>query len=136
MLIQFLYTKTKLKRTVNFLFLIFKDKEVKNWVKKVNKTKRKAVENFTSEVVLIKDTLQSLSDLKDSEKIPEIQDPSDLRSQYREMLDGVKSTLEQFDEIMAKFNIEESNPIGEMFDPEKHEAMYMVNDPTKDPNTI
>lgn len=37
---------------------------------------------------------------------------------------------------MHKFKVEQYNPLGEKFNPDFHEAMAMVNDPTKDPNTI
>ena len=41
-----------------------------------------------------------------------------------------------FDKTMKSFNVEEFNPIGEVFDPMLHEAMAAVDDPTKEPNTI
>ena len=40
--------------------------------------------------------------------------------------DGVDLTSKQLINIFAKFNIEEINPIGEIFDPNFHQAMSMV----------
>jgi molecular chaperone GrpE len=41
-----------------------------------------------------------------------------------------------FDKSMKRFDVEEFNPEGKIFDPQLHEAVFMVDDKTKDPNTV
>lgn len=49
--------------------------------------------------------------------------------------DGVDLTSKQLLNIFAKFNIQEINPLGEIFDPNFHQAMTMVES-EEEPNKI
>ncbi len=49
---------------------------------------------------------------------------------------GVELTLDMFVKAVAKFGLEVVNPLGEEFDPEKHEAMSMLKDEKAKPNTV
>ncbi|CAI2378701.1 unnamed protein product [Moneuplotes crassus] len=111
------------------------DKSVKKWVRKVDYTKKSALEKFSEDVLTIKDTLEdSIADL-DSHSL-EKSSKSSPQEQYEAGISGLETSLKKFDEVMAKYHIEQFNPIGEKFDPQVHEAMMMVNDPSKDPNTV
>jgi len=47
--------------------------------------------------------------------------------------DGVQLTLDAWQKVMAKFNMERIDAVGEMFDPHKHEALsQMPSDEPKD----
>jgi molecular chaperone GrpE len=48
---------------------------------------------------------------------------------------GVELTLKQLDSALEKSGIKEINPVGEKFDPHKHQAMTTV-DSDKPPNTV
>lgn len=55
-------------------------------------------------------------------------------------IDGVKEgmdlTLKMLADVMEKADIYELNPIGEKFDPEKHQAMQMQETDEAEPNTV
>lgn len=40
------------------------------------------------------------------------------------------------DAVLKRFNVIQFNPKGEKFDPNWHEAVFVLNDPSKDNNTI
>ncbi|MPZ43539.1 MAG: nucleotide exchange factor GrpE [Betaproteobacteria bacterium] len=48
---------------------------------------------------------------------------------------GVELTLKQLDAVFDKFTLTEINPVGEKFDPHRHEAMTMV-EADAEPNTV
>lgn len=52
------------------------------------------------------------------------------------MIEGTQNTQKIFAKVLADHGIEISNPIGEKFDPEIHEAMSMVSSPEHEKNTI
>lgn len=52
------------------------------------------------------------------------------------MKDGVDLTLKQLNSVFDKFNIVEINPTGEIFDPNFHQAMTMLESKEHDDNTI
>ncbi|MEA1888734.1 MAG: nucleotide exchange factor GrpE [Pseudomonadota bacterium] len=78
-----------------------------------------AVEKFAAEVLLVRDSLDQ------ARKI-------DLEQENREILEKMKEgldlTMKQLDTAMEKFNIEEISPeLGERLDPEKHQAMGLID---------
>ena len=50
--------------------------------------------------------------------------------------EGVELSLRLFLSVMSKAGIEQLNPLGEPFDPQRHEAMAMVPNPDAEPNSI
>jgi molecular chaperone GrpE len=52
------------------------------------------------------------------------------------LLDGQRATLRLLDEAFSAAGIREINPLGELFDPNKHEALSLVAAPGTAPNTI
>lgn len=77
-----------------------------------------AVEKFAAEVLLVRDSLESAAQV-------------DLDSEGREIIEkmseGLSLTLKQLDNAMHKFDIAEVAPaVGEKLDPEKHQAMGLV----------
>ena len=78
----------------------------------IEKARKFAVEKFSLEILLVKDSLDAALSI----------DQASLES----FKDGVDLTSKQLINIFAKFNIEENNPIGEIFDPNFHQAMSMV----------
>ena len=80
-----------------------------------------AVENFASELLPVRDSLEAAL-TADS-------------ATFEALRRGVELTLKQLDGALAKVNVKEINPIGEKFDPHKHQAMTtVVSD--KAPNTV
>ena len=48
---------------------------------------------------------------------------------------GVELTTKQLSSVFEKFNIVEVNPVGEKFDPNKHQAISMLEN-SGEPNTV
>lgn len=52
------------------------------------------------------------------------------------LLQGVELTLKSFVDCFRKFGIEQIDPLGEPFDPQRHQAMSMQENPNVEPNTV
>ncbi|MBR9909693.1 MAG: nucleotide exchange factor GrpE [Gammaproteobacteria bacterium] len=52
------------------------------------------------------------------------------------VLEGVQLTLKSFHDTLARHKVEAVDPVGEPFDPQKHQAMTMVASPDVEPNTV
>ncbi len=78
----------------------------------VAKAHKYAVEGFASELLAVKDSLEAALAADDS-------NAESLKS-------GVELTLKQLSGVFGKFNLTEINPMGEAFDPHRHQAMSMV----------
>jgi molecular chaperone GrpE len=50
--------------------------------------------------------------------------------------EGVELSLRMFLAAMGKVGVEQVNPLGEPFDPQRHEAMAMVPNPHAEPNSV
>lgn len=50
--------------------------------------------------------------------------------------EGSELTIKQFENVFAKFNIEAIDPMGEPFNPERHQAMTMQPAADVEPNTV
>ena len=85
----------------------------------VTNARKYAVEKFAAEVLLVRDSLDSAARV-------------DLDAEGREIIEkmseGLALTLKQLDNAMQKFDIVEVAPeIGEKLDPDKHQAMGLVD---------
>ncbi len=80
-----------------------------------------AVENFSSELLAVKDSL---------EKAISVENAS-----LEAMKDGVELTLKQLNAVFTKFNLEEIDPAGQKFDPHQHQAISAI-DSKEAPNTV
>lgn len=80
-----------------------------------------ALEGFASELLGVRDSLEAALATQNAT-------PEALRS-------GVELTLKQLTAAFEKFSIKEINPLGEKFDPHKHQGMSMV-EADAEPNTV
>lgn len=71
-----------------------------------------AVENFATELLAVKDSLEAAL-------ASEAASTGSMRS-------GVELTLRQLNSVFEKFNVREINPLGEKFDPHRHQALSTV----------
>ena len=79
-----------------------------------------AVENFASELLAVKDSLEAalaMDDAGDS------------------MKSGVELTLKQLKSVFDKFNLAEINPVGQKFNPYHHQAINAIESDAE-PNTV
>ncbi|HQO17397.1 MAG TPA: nucleotide exchange factor GrpE, partial [Methylotenera sp.] len=85
------------------------------------KARKFALEKFSNELLAVKDSLDAAL----------LIEATDVQS-YK---DGVKLTANQLASVFDKFNIAEINPVGEKFDPNKHQAISMQEN-SGEPNTV
>ena len=87
----------------------------------MDKARKFALEKFSGELLAVKDSLEAALGV----------DNATLES-YR---DGVELTLKQLTSVFEKFHVSEINPVGEKFDPNKHQAISTV-EADAEPNTV
>jgi len=83
------------------------------------------LEKFAKELLSVMDSLE-LGIQAASSDVPEIV----------KLKEGSELTIKQFENVFAKFNIEAIDPVGQLFNPEFHQAMTMVPSPDVEPNTV
>ncbi len=86
-----------------------------------DRARKFAVEGFSSALLAVKDALEATLAVENANL-------ENLRS-------GVDLTLKQLSTVFTKFNVQEINPMGEKFDPHKHQAMAML-EADAEPNTV
>ena len=84
-----------------------------------------ALEKFVRELLTVVDSLEL-----------GIQAASGDSAEVVKLREGSELTMKQFEAAFAKFNIEAMGPIGQPFDPEKHQAMSMMPSADAEPNTV
>jgi molecular chaperone GrpE len=87
----------------------------------IEKARKFALEKFSNELLAVKDSLDAALAVGNA----------DVES-YK---NGVELTSKQLSAVFEKFNIAEVNPIGEKFDPNKHQAISMLEN-SGEPNTV
>jgi molecular chaperone GrpE len=80
-----------------------------------------AVENFTAELLAVKDSLEAAAAAENAT--------------VESMVGGVELTLRQLKNVFDKFNVAEINPVGQKFDPHRHQAISTMESDA-DPNTV
>jgi len=87
----------------------------------IDKARKFALEKFSGELLAVKDSLEAALNV----------DSATLDS-YK---DGVELTLKQLNSVFEKFHVAEINPLGEKFDPNRHQAISML-EADAEPNTV
>jgi len=87
----------------------------------IEKARKFALEKFSNELLAVKDSLDAAL----------LIESTDVQS-YK---DGVQITTNQLASVFDKFNINEISPVGEKFDPNKHQAISMLEN-SGEPNTV
>jgi molecular chaperone GrpE len=80
-----------------------------------------AVENFASELLAVKDSLEAAL-------VTEVATVESMKS-------GAEITLKQLNTVFGRFSLSEINPAGERFDPHRHQAISTV-DSDLEPNRV
>lgn len=84
-----------------------------------------ALERFAQELLAVRDSLEMGVAAAEQEE-----------ASVEKIKEGTELTLRMLESAMDKFNIQAIDPLGEPFDPERHQAMSMVESPDKAPNTV
>jgi len=93
----------------------------KRSLEEAEKTRKYAIESFSQEILLVKDSLDAALVIENA-----------TLESYK---DGVDLTVKQLATVFDKFNIEELDPKGDTFNPNFHQAMTMI-DSDEEPNKI
>lgn len=80
-----------------------------------------AVETFTAELLAVKDSLEAALTTDNAT--------------VENMKSGVELTLKQLKSVFEKFNVTEIDPVGQKFDPHRHQAISTVESDAE-PNTV
>lgn len=90
----------------------------------IDKARKFAVEKFANELLPVKDSLEAAL-------ANENQSAENLKA-------GVELTLRQLSNAFEKSRLVEISPLGEKFDPHKHQAISQIEapDPSTEPNTV
>ena len=87
----------------------------------MDKARKFALEKFSGELLAVKDSLEAALNVE-----------SATLESYK---NGVELTLKQLSSVFEKFNLVEINPVGEKFDPNKHQAISAI-EADAEPNTV
>lgn len=102
--------------------------ETQNYRKRVQRdvenARKFALEKFVGELLPLVDSLEKAI----------ASSPGD--ESVKPLLEGIELTHKSFLGVLAKFNVEVLNPLGEPFDPQLHEAMAIVPNPAMEPNSV
>jgi molecular chaperone GrpE len=92
----------------------------------VEKARKFALERFAGALLPVVDNMERSIEAVSAVAAEEV----------KPIAEGVELTLKSLMEVLAKFNIEQINPVGEPFDPQLHQAMTMIPNPDLEPNTV
>jgi molecular chaperone GrpE len=96
----------------------------------VEKAHKFALESFVKSLLPVIDTLERALEFDTQ------QGGSGSKSESQSMQEGVSLTLKMLLDTLAKFGVEQINPIDQLFNPELHEALSMVPAPDKKANHV
>lgn len=84
------------------------------------------VEKLINELLPVIDSLEQALNI----------DAAEAQQAIASMKQGIELTLQLFLDVLAKFKVQQIDPVGETFNPECHEAISMQPDETAKPNTV
>ncbi|XP_021807797.1 uncharacterized protein LOC110751604 isoform X5 [Prunus avium] len=101
-------------------------------------SKKFAIQNFAKSLLDVADNLgRASSVVKDSfSKLDESKESGGAAPLLKTLLEGVEMTEKQLIEVFRKYGVEKFDPANEAFDPNKHNAVFNLEDASKPPGTI
>ncbi len=84
-----------------------------------------ALEKFVGELLPVVDNLERAIQTMDCNS-----------DDIKPISEGVELTLKSFQDVLVRFKVEAVDPKGQMFDPELHQAMSLLEVPGETPNTV
>lgn len=93
--------------------------------REVTAARKFALEKFASELLGVRDSLEM-----------GLQAAGENAGDFDSLREGVEMTARMLASAMEKFGVEVSDPVGEPFDPEYHEAVTMQATDQQPPNTV
>jgi molecular chaperone GrpE len=93
----------------------------------VESARKFALEKFAKELLPVVDSV---------EKSVEAAAEQDDGERFAAVREGIELSARLMRETLGRFGIESVDPLGEPFDPERHEAMTMIEAPSAEPNSV
>ena len=91
----------------------------------MEKARKYALERFAGELLPVVDNLERA-----------LESASGDDEAIKPIAEGVELTLKSFQDVLRKFQVEPVDPVGEPFDPQRHQAMSLIDNPDAEPNTV
>ena len=88
------------------------------------------ISEFAKEILAVLDNLQRAM------ATPNLNEAKEKSSEISQLLEGIELTEKQIISTFEKFKIEQVKSIGELFDPNLHQAMFEVEKDDQEPGTI
>lgn len=92
----------------------------------VEKARKFALERFSGDLLTVVDNLERAVEAAGASEDAAV----------KPIAEGVNLTLKSLLDVLAKYNVEAIDPLGEPFDPNLHQAITMVPNPDMEPNTV
>jgi molecular chaperone GrpE len=102
------------------------DNTVKRYRKQIDDGKQFAISKFAKELLDVRDSLELALQHCNVEKIENLEDIAEIKEQYKNICKGQEMTSGVMDKILLKFDVVQFEPLGEKFDPNVHEAIFMI----------
>lgn len=93
--------------------------------KEAENARKFALEKFAGDMLSVADNLDRALAAADADE-----------EALKPLIEGVELTRKSLLDALARHNVEQIDPIGQPFDPEFHEAMAMVPNPSAEPNSV
>jgi len=93
--------------------------------KELENAHKYAIDKFVNELLPVRDSMELGLNAANEDG-----------AELAKLIEGTELTLKLLTDVMGKFGIEEVNPMGEIFNPEFHQAMAMQPTDDAEPNTV
>ena len=97
--------------------------------KLVSDAKQFGIQSFSKDLLEVADILE-----KATESVPK--DELDNNEHLKNLFEGLTMTNTQLQKVFGNHGLEKVDPVGEKFDPNFHEAIFMMPSPGKDAGTV
>ena len=97
----------------------------KRLVREQEKARRRTLERFMGDLLPVRDSLER-----------GLEAATDPAASVEALKEGKQLIMKMLSKVMGDHGLEIIDPVGETFDPEKHEAMTMLPSPEHDENTV
>ena len=107
----------------------------------VKKAKDYAIQKFANDLVSTLDVLQmALKSVPEAKRTPSKEDETGtthpISQDLVDLWRGVEMTHTELEKTLGRFGAVSFDPTGEKFDPNRHEALFQLPMPDKEPNTV
>lgn len=96
----------------------------KRLTKQIEDAKLFGIQGFCKDLLEVADVLKKASEVDEK------------NSTVKDVVEGVRLTETQLQQVFRRHGLEVEDPAGKKFDPNKHEAMFQVQNVEMEPNTV